>query len=191
MLFRRASNFNMGQPDKELASGVGRLGRSKQLPLLIMGVLLAGGLSSCGKGRNVDTTRRLIAAVAATVLAVSLAACSSSSRNVSNNSSQLPKASPAKLSTQDSSRLHLSLTSKKSATVAAALAPEVKAAYLKNPRQLLPDGSKLDILSDKMQVSGDTATVPAKVTGGANTGSYLLVLEKHDGKWLLIGTEKQ
>ena len=138
-----------------------------------------------------DTTRRLIAAVAATVLAVSLAACSSSSGNKSNNSSQLPKASPATLSTQDSSRLHLALTSKKSATVAAALAPEVKAAYLKNPRQLLPAGSKLDILSDEMQVSGDTATVPAKVTGGANTGSYLLVLEKQDGKWLLIGTEKQ
>jgi glucose/arabinose dehydrogenase len=133
----------------------------------------------------VDTTRCLIAAVAATALAVSLAACSSS------NSSQLPKASPATLSTRDSSRLHLALTSKKSATVAAALAPEVKAAYLKNPRQLLRAGSKLDILSDKMQVSGDTATVPAKVTGGANAGSYLLVLEKQDGKWFLIGTEKQ
>lgn len=142
-------------------------------------------------GQTVGAPRRLVAALAATAFAASLAGCSTSSGSAQGSAPQVPKASASTLASQDASRLHRALTDKKPATVAAVLAPAVKAAYLKNPRQLLAAGSKLDIDSGKMMVSGDTATVPAKVTGGADAGSYLLVLEKQGDRWLLIGTEKQ
>jgi len=77
------------------------------------------------------------------------------------------------------------------ASIAAVLAPEVRAAFLKNPRQLLPAGSKLQILSDQMTVSGDDATVPVKITGGSNAGTWLLTLQKQGSQWLVIGTVKQ
>lgn len=135
--------------------------------------------------------RRVLPIVSAAALALALAACSAGSDNESNSIPQLPTALASTLSTQDSMRLHQALTNRKPAAVGAVLAAEVKAAYLKTPHQLLPAGSKLEILSDKMLVSGDTATVQVTVTGGASAGTYLLVLEKQGGKWFLVGTEKQ
>jgi hypothetical protein len=48
----------------------------------------------------------------------------------------------------------------------------------------------VQIESASMTVSGDSATVPATVTGGPAAGRWLLLLTRVDGRWLLYGTRK-
>ena len=132
---------------------------------------------------------RVVGLAAVCAIATCLTACTKSTDG--NSTAPTLHASASTLPAQDTVRLQSALTNPRPAAVAVVLAPEVKPAFVKHPRRLLPAGSELDILSDQMQVSGDTATVPATVTGGVSAGRWLLVLERRADAWLIIGTEKQ
>jgi hypothetical protein len=135
--------------------------------------------------RAAGRTRRFAGAAVALGLLITTAACSKSSAP-----STAPTVSQSTLPPTDTSRLQQALTSDNTAAVAAVLAPEVKATYLKHALRVLPKGAQLQIDATKMRVAGDTATVPATVRGSTEAGSWLLVLKKENGEWLLIGTEK-
>gem|GEM_PF-6377371 len=79
------------------------------------------------------------------------------------------------------------LVSTTPATVETVLAAPVRAAYANAPFVLLPPGSSLVIDPSTMVVTGNTATVTAKVTG-QQPGTWLLLLDNEDGKWLVYGT---
>jgi len=134
----------------------------------------------------VGRARRFAGAAVTISLVITTAACTKSSAP-----STAPKVSESTLPPADATRLQHALASDNIDAVAAVLAPEVRATYLKHALRVLPGGAQLDIDATKMRVAGDTATVPATVQGGPDAGSWLLVLEKQNGEWLLIGTEKQ
>lgn len=142
-------------------------------------------------GRLVPVQRLITAVSASAFVALATVSCSGSNDTGPAGASSVLGATPTTLSSQDASRLTTALTSEEPATIASVLAPEVKAAFLKSPKRLLPAGANMEIFSDQMLVSGDEATVPVKITGGTDAGIYLLTLENSGGQWLLIGTVKK
>lgn len=70
------------------------------------------------------------------------------------------------------------------------LAPQLRAAFMREGRPLLPAGSRLAIRKSSFRSgTSQTATVDAVVTG-SSPGRWQLLLVRHDGQWLLIGTRR-
>lgn len=110
-----------------------------------------------------------------------LASCSSRTQ---------PRYSSSTLGPAQQARLERGLAAGLVRVESAVIAPQVRAAFMRKGRLLLPAGSHLVIKRPTFrQLTSETAVVDAVVTG-PSPGRWQLMLFRHSGQWLLIGTRR-
>lgn len=110
-----------------------------------------------------------------------LASCSSRAQ---------PRYSSSALGPAQQVRLERGIAAGSVRVESAVIAPQVRAAFMRQGRLLLPAGSHLVIKRPTFrQLTSETAVVDAVVTG-PSPGRWQLLLFRYSRQWLLIGTRR-
>ena len=130
---------------------------------------------------HAQARRRGWIALAGALLAATLGGCSGSA---STSVSESPDPDPSSALP----RLGSDLGSGDSARMASALDPATRAA-LADPKAVLPTGANITFDPGTLQVTGDSATVTAAVSGtGTAHERVTAVLHRNEGRWRVVCT---